>query len=57
MSGTTVYYIEQQKISVVLLFLVQTNSFWDNSEKNGKGLASHKNFVVGVLPESSRVAN
>ena len=54
---TTRYYIEQQKVSEVFLFLVQTNIFWDNSKKNCKGLAFQGNFVVSVLPESSRVVD
>ena len=54
---TTRYYIEQQKVSEVFLFLVQTNMFCDNSKKNCKGLASQGNFVVSVLPRSSRVAD
>ena len=54
---TTRYYIEQQKVSEVFLFLVQTNIFCDNSNKNCKGLAFQGNFVVSVLPKSSRVAD
>ena len=54
---TTRYYIEQQKVSEVFLFLVQTNMFCDNSKKNCKGLAFQGNFVVSILPSSSRVAD
>ena len=54
---TTRYYIEQQKVSEVFLFLVQTNIFWDNSKKNCKGLSFQWNFVVSVLPESSKVTD
>ena len=46
------------KKSGVFLSLVQTNFFCNNnSKKNDKVLACQRNFVVSVLPKSSRVTN